>query len=59
MAGLMSGWVCTCDILIAVTGVINAWEPGAVNRKVLQVTKSLEASPALKKMKVAGLKGPC
>jgi hypothetical protein len=35
------------------------WEAEAVNRKVLQVTKSLEASPALKKLEVEGLKGPC
>jgi hypothetical protein len=35
-----------------------AWEPETVNRKGLQVTKSLEASPALKKLEVGGLKGP-
>jgi hypothetical protein len=34
-------------------------EPETVNRKGLQVTKSLEASPALKKLVVGGLKGPC
>jgi hypothetical protein len=31
-----------------------AWEPETVNRKGLHVTKSLEASPALKKMEVGG-----
>jgi hypothetical protein len=33
-----------------------ACEPETVNRKGLQVTKSLEASPALKKLEVGGLK---
>jgi hypothetical protein len=37
----------------------NYVEPETVNRKGLQVTKSLEASPALKKLEVGGLKGPC
>jgi hypothetical protein len=32
-------------------------EPETVNRKGLQVTKSLEASQALKKLEVGGLKG--
>jgi hypothetical protein len=36
-----------------------AWEPETINRKGLQVTKSLEASSALKKLEVGGLKGPC
>jgi hypothetical protein len=33
------------------------WEPETVNRKGFQVTKSLEASPTLKKLEVGGLKG--
>jgi hypothetical protein len=33
--------------------------PETVKRKGLQVTKSLKASPALKKLEVGGLKGPC
>jgi hypothetical protein len=36
-----------------------ACEPEKVNRKGLQLTKSLEASPALKKPEVRGLKGLC
>jgi hypothetical protein len=36
-----------------------ACEPETVNRKGLQVTKSLEAPLALKKLEVGGLKGLC
>jgi hypothetical protein len=35
-----------------------AGEPETVNRNGLHVTKSLEASPAPKKLEVGGLKGP-
>jgi hypothetical protein len=31
------------------------WEPETVNRKGLQVTESLEASPALKKLEVGAV----
>jgi hypothetical protein len=41
------------------TEICIPWEPETVNRKGLQVTKSLEASLALKKLEVGGLKGPC
>jgi hypothetical protein len=41
-------------IILPHSGSLGAWEPETVNRKGLQVKKSLEASLALRKLEVGG-----